>query len=174
MESGDFLIFLQRIPGNPGMITFIGEHTCKVDSKGRIMLPSAFKKQMPAGTEERFVIKPDIYETCLVMYPIQDWERLNRIIRRNTNPFNREHELFNRLFNEGKAELVLDASSRLLIPKRLLEHAQAKKEVLLAGREGKIDVWSPALYRKFKEGKSDLEALTEKILGGEINDLDEE
>jgi MraZ protein len=173
-KVGIFYIFLHHVPGNPGMITFIGEHTCKVDAKGRIMLPSAFKKQMPTGTEERFVIKPDVYENCLIMYPIQEWERLNRIIRRNTNPFNKEHERFLRLFNDGKAELVLDASSRLLVPKRLLDYAQAKKEVLLAGRDGKIDVWSPALYRKFKEGVTELESLTEKILGGDIKDLDEE
>jgi MraZ protein len=156
------------------MITFIGEYTCKVDAKGRILLPSAFKKQMPAGTEDRFVIKPDLYETCLVMYPIREWERLNRIIRANTNPFNKEHERFIRLFNDGKAELVLDANSRLLIPKRLLGHAGAKKEVLLEGREGKIDVWSPERYAKFKEGVSDLETLAEKILGGDIRYLDEE
>ncbi len=156
------------------MITFIGEYTCKVDAKGRIMLPSAFKKQMPAGTEERFVIKPDVYEPCLIMYPIEEWERLNRIIRRNTNPFNKEHERFIRLYNDGKAELVLDASSRLLIPKRLMDHARATKEVLLEGRDGKIDVWAPDLYAKFKEGVSDLESLTEKILGGEIRYLDEE
>ena len=149
------------------MITFIGEHICKVDSKGRIMLPSAFKKQMPAGVEERFVIKPDVYESCLVMYPIEEWERLNKIIRRNTNPFNKEHERFLRLFNDGKAELVLDANSRLLIPKRLLDYAKANEEVLLEGRDGKIDVWSPVLYGKFKEGKSELESLTEKILGFE-------
>jgi MraZ protein len=173
-KVGIFYIFLHHIPGNPGMITFIGEYTCKVDAKGRIMLPSAFKKQLPAGTEERFLIKPDVYETCLVMYPIQEWERLNRIIRRNTNPFNKEHERFLRLYNDGKAELVLDASGRLLIPKRLLDRIQAKKEVLLHGRDGKIDVWAPALYGKFKEGVTELESLTEKILGGDIKDLDEE
>ena len=114
VQSGKISLFLQHVPGNPGMITFIGEYTCKVDPKGRIMLPSAFKKQMPAGTEDRFVIKPDIYETCLVMYPIREWERLNRIIRANTNPFNREHERFIRLFNDGKAELALDANNRQL------------------------------------------------------------
>ena len=156
------------------MITFIGEYTCKVDAKGRIMLPSAFKKQMPAGTEERFVIKPDVYEPCLIMYPMEEWKRMNKIIRRNTNPFNKEHERFIRLYNDGKAELVLDASSRLLIPKRLLDHARARNEVLLEGRDGKIDVWSPGLYAKFREGVSDLEKLTEKILGGEIRYLDEE
>ncbi len=169
-----FYIFLHHVPGNPGMITFIGEYICKVDAKGRIMLPSAFKKQMPAGTEEKFVIKPDVYEACLLMYPIQEWERLNRIIRRNTNPFNREHERFVRLFNDGEAELALDANNRLLIPKRLLDHAKATKEILLKGRDGKIDVWSPENYVKFKEGISELESLTEKILGGDIRYLDEE
>ncbi|MCK4852963.1 MAG: division/cell wall cluster transcriptional repressor MraZ [Bacteroidales bacterium] len=156
------------------MITFIGEYTCKVDVKGRIMLPSAFKKQLPAGSEEKFVIKPDVYESCLVMYPFEEWERLNRIIRRNTNPFNREHARFLRLFHDGKAEVVLDASNRLLIPKRLLEYAKAKKEVLLAGQDGKIEVWSPMLYGKFRENVTELESLAEKILGGTINDLGEE
>ena len=145
-----------------------------MDAKGRVMLPSAFKKQLPAGTDERFVIKPDVYEPCLIMYPMEELERLNRIIRRNTNPFNKEHERFIRLYNDGKAELVLDASSRLLIPKRLLDHAGADHEVLLEGRDGKIDVWSPEGYAKFREGVSDLETLTQKILGGEIRYLDEE
>ena len=53
------------------MITFIGEYTCKVDAKGRIMLPSAFKKQLPAAAQEKFVVKRDVFENCLVMYPIQ-------------------------------------------------------------------------------------------------------
>ena len=68
------------------MITFIGEYTCKVDAKGRIMLPSAFKKQLPATALEKFVAKRDVFEKCLVMYPIEEWERQNRIIRKNTNP----------------------------------------------------------------------------------------
>ena len=76
------------------MITFIGEYTCKVDAKGRIMLPSAFKKQMSGSNQEKFVIKKDIFENCLVLFPIDEWERQNRIIRKKINPYKKEHNLF--------------------------------------------------------------------------------
>jgi MraZ protein len=69
---------------------------------------------------------------------------------------------------------MLDASGRLLIPKRLLDFAGVKDEVLLAGRDGKIDVWSPAQYEKFDELLPDLGSLTKRILGGDIRLLDEE
>ena len=61
MESGNFCAIFTRLPGNAGMITFIGEYTCKVDAKGRIMLPSAFKKQLPATAMEKFVAKRDVF-----------------------------------------------------------------------------------------------------------------
>jgi MraZ protein len=173
-ESGVFLYIFTQCPGNPGMITFIGEYTCKVDAKGRIMLPSAFKKQLPAGSHEKFVVKPDVFEKCLVLYPIQEWERQNRIIRRNTNPYNKEHSRFLRMFYQGTAELVLDASNRILIPKRLMEFSGANNEVLLAGQFGKIEVWSPELYGKVSGDTADFASLAEKILGGAINDLEAE
>ena len=112
------------------MITFIGEYTCKVDTKGRIMFPSAFKKQLPPGSRDKFVVKRDIFETCLVLYPLQEWERQNRIIRSRTNPYNKEHNRFLRLFYHGTAELALDASNRILIPKRLIEFSSIQKEVM--------------------------------------------
>ena len=58
------------------------------------MLPSAFKKQMPATAQDKFVIKKDIYEKCLVLYPIDEWERQNQLIRQNINPYNKEHNRF--------------------------------------------------------------------------------
>ena len=156
------------------MITFIGEYTCKVDAKGRIILPSAFKKQLPPGSEEKFVIKRDIFESCLVMYPIQEWERQNRIIRSRTNPYNKEHSRFLRLFYQGTAEVMLDASNRILLPKRLLEFSSVHREVVLAGQHGKIEIWAGELYDKVSEEAADFASLAEKILGGAINDLEDE
>ena len=156
------------------MITFIGEYTCKVDAKGRIMLPSAFKKQMPATALEKFVAKRDVFEKCLVMYPIEDWERQNRIIRKNTNPYNKEHSQFLRMFYQGTAELILDSNSRFLLPKRLTDFAGIGKEAVLAGQFGKIEIWAEKQYGKVSEGEPDFASLAEKILGGAINDLENE
>ncbi len=156
------------------MITFIGEYNCRVDGKGRIMLPSSFKKQLPAGAQEKFVVKQDVFEKCLVMYPLEEWERQNRIIRKNTNPYNREHSRFLRMFYQGTAELVLDANNRFLVPRRLMDFAGIGKEAVLAGQFGKIEIWAWEQFGKVAEQVPDFASLAEKILGGAINDLENE
>ena len=164
------LYYFYAITQNPGMITFIGEYSCKVDEKGRIMLPAAFKKQLPKEAQERFVVKPDVFEKCLVLYPINEWERLEKIIRGRTNPFNQEHARFLRMFYHGSAEITLDASNRMLIPKRLIEYCNIGKDAILAGQSGKIEIWSSDKYENVSRAPSDFASMAEKILGGTFND----
>jgi MraZ protein len=153
------------------MTVFIGDYTCKIDAKGRVMLPSAFKKQMAAAMQDKFVIKKDIYEKCLVLYPMDEWDRQNEVIRQNINPYNKEHSQFLREFYKDTAEGELDASNRFLIPARLLNMANIDKEMdlVLAGQLGKIEIWSKELYDKTSEEISDFGELANKILGGNIN-----
>lgn len=151
---------------------YIGEYHCKVDSKGRIMLPAAFKKQMTTGSQDHFVVRKDIYESCLVLYPMEEWLRQNKIIRANINPYNKDHNAFVRGFFKGAAEIELDASNRMLIPKRLLDETQIETEVVLAGQDGKIEIWSEKIYDKAISG-DEFAALAEKIMGGKINDINE-
>ena len=98
------------------MTTFIGDYPCKADSKGRIMLPSALKKQMAGAVQDRFVVKKDIFEKCLVLFPFDEWERQIKILRSKINPYNREHNKFLREFYKGTAEITLDGNNRMLIP----------------------------------------------------------
>jgi len=147
------------------MATFIGDYTCRVDEKGRVTLPSAFKKQMESASGDRFVVKKDIFEKCLVLYPFEEWERQNRMIRERINPYNKEHNKFLRNFYRGTAELTLDGNSRLLIPKRLLELVEASKEVIMAGQDGKIEIWASHLYDQMEEAEDDFALLAEKIMG---------
>ncbi|MGM0407995.1 MAG: division/cell wall cluster transcriptional repressor MraZ [Bacteroidota bacterium] len=151
------------------MTTFIGDYNCRVDEKGRVTFPSSLKKQMDSASQNRFVVKKDIFEQCLVLYPIEEWERQNSIIRSKINPYNKEHNKFLRNFYRGSAEIVLDSNNRLLIPKRLLELAEISKEAILAGQYGKIEIWSKELYEAAEEGHDDFAALAEKIMGGNLN-----
>ncbi|MEE4197439.1 MAG: division/cell wall cluster transcriptional repressor MraZ [Bacteroidales bacterium] len=151
------------------MTTFIGDYNCRVDEKGRVTFPSSLKKQMDTASQNRFVVKKDIFEKCLVLYPIEEWERQNAIIRNKVNPYNREHNNFLRNFYRGSAEIVLDSNNRLLIPRRLLELAEISKEAILAGQYGKIEIWSKVLYDAAEESQDDFAALAEKIMGGDIN-----
>jgi MraZ protein len=147
------------------MITFIGDYSCKLDDKGRVLLPAAFIKQMASSKQERFVLKKDLFESCLVLYPMNEWERQNEILRQNTNPYNREHNKFLRGFFKGTAEIVLDASNRLLIPKRLLDEISAGREIVMAGQLGKIEIWPGEAYDRVESGDENFAKLAEKIMG---------
>ncbi|MGA1976865.1 MAG: cell division/cell wall cluster transcriptional repressor MraZ [Bacteroidales bacterium] len=155
------------------MATFIGDFECKVDVKGRIILPMSFKKQIPADARDQFVVRKDIFEKCLVLYSIEDWNRQLDKIRRRINPYNREHNKFLRNFFKGTAELTLDSNNRMLIPKRLLDLIDAQRDVVLAGQDGRIEIWAADIYEKTDMPAGDFADLAEKLMGGTINDSDE-
>ncbi len=151
------------------MITFIGDYDCKVDDKGRITFPSSLKKQMGSPSESRFVVKKDIFEQCLVLFPIEEWERQNALIRSKINPYNKEHNKFLRNLYRGSAEILPDSNNRMLIPKRLLDLVSISKEAILAGQDGKIEIWPKELYESTEEKYDDFANLAEKIMGGNFN-----
>jgi MraZ protein len=152
------------------MATFIGDYPCKVDVKGRIILPMAFKKQMPAAAQDHFVVRKDIFEDCLVLYAIDDWNKQLERIRKRINPYNREHNMFLRNFFKGTAELTLDNSNRLLIPKRLLETIGADRDVVLAGQDGRIEIWPASVYDSIEMPADEFANLAEKLMGGSVNE----
>jgi len=152
------------------MATFIGDYACKVDVKGRIILPAVFKKQMPADARDHFVVRKDIFEKCLVLYSIEDWNIQLEKIRKKMNPYNREHNKFLRNFFKGTAELSLDANNRLLLPKRLLDLIGAGRDVILAGQDGRIEIWPADAYEKLDMTPEDFANLAEKLMGGSVNE----
>lgn len=151
------------------MAPFIGEYSCRPDAKGRMLFPSAFRKQLSVDTGDRFVIRKDVFEHCLVLYPMAEWERQNRLIRERTNSFNKEHRRFLRMYFHGAAELMVDGSGRILIPKRLLEAAGIRKEAVMAGQPGRIEIWDAAQYEKNTGPGDDFAQLAEKILGSSLD-----
>jgi len=150
------------------MASFVGDYTGKVDVKGRFILPSAFKKQLPENQPLTFVVKKDIFEKCLILYTSEEWERQNSIIRAGLNPYNREHARFLREFYRGTAEVNLDSNNRLLIPSRLLDFGQISNSVVLSGQDKKIEIWSKQAYEKIEEDADDFASLAEKIMGGNM------
>ena len=152
------------------MATFIGDYTCKADVKGRIILPSAFIKQMPADAQDRFVVRKDIFENCLVLYSIEDWNDQLARIRKKINPYNREHNMFLRNFFKGTAELSLDNNNRLLIPRRLMEMVGADRDVVMAGQDGRIEIWALEAYNRIDMPAEDFANLAEKLMGGTLTE----
>lgn len=124
------------------MVKFIGEYTAKIDDKGRLIFPAAFKAVMPAG-DLRLVIRKDIYEDCLEMYTYEEWERQSEEVKGRLNFFNRDHARFWREYMRGRSLVEPDAKlGRISIPKRLLESIGAEKEVVFSGNDHKIEIWA--------------------------------
>lgn len=170
-QSGVKWSFFHNLASNfQTMATFIGDYTCKADVKGRIILPAAFKKQMPADAQDRFVVRKDIFENCLVLYSIEDWNARLSGIRKRINPYNREHNMFLRNFFKGTAELSLDNNNRLLLPKRLLEMIGADHDLVLAGQDGRIEIWAADDYGRIEMPAEDFASLAEKLMGGTLSE----
>ena len=125
------------------MNTFIGEYTVKIDDKGRMVFPSAFKSLMSADGDMRFVIKKDIFEDCLEMYTFEEWERQSSDVKSRLNFFNRDHAMFWREYMRDRAIVEPDGKvGRISIPKKLLEAIGVNKEVVFSGNDYKIEIWA--------------------------------
>ena len=133
------------------MNTFIGEYTVKIDDKGRMVFPSAFKSLMPADGDMRFVIKKDIFEDCLEMYTFEEWERQSSEVKSRLNFFNRDHAMFWREYMRDRAIVEPDGKvGRISVPKKLLEAIGVNKEGVFSGNDYKIEIWA---REKFEEAR---------------------
>ena len=129
------------------MVKFIGEYSGKVDDKGRIIFPSAFKSLMQNEGDMRFVIKKDIFEDCLGMYTYSEWERQSEELKAKLNFFNRKHAAFWREYMRDRAIVEPDSKiGRITIPKPLLESIGAGKDVVFSGNDFKIEIWAKEKY----------------------------
>lgn len=146
------------------MVKFIGEYTVKLDDKGRLVLPSAFKSVMPAGEDMKFVLKKDIYENCLEMYTYAEWERQSEEVKSKLNPFNRKHSTFWREYMRNRAVVEPDSKiGRITIPRQLLESIGVRKEVVFAGNDYKIELWAKESYEASSISGEEYAALAEMI-----------
>jgi len=143
---------------------FLGEYECKLDAKGRMVLPAALKRQMPDVEREGLVINRGL-ESHLVIYTRQEWNKIMGELSR-LNQFEKKSREFIRKFMRGASELTLDAAGRVLVPKSLQAYADISAEVVLASQFNKIEVWSKAKYDEQWENEGDdFAILAEEVMG---------
>ncbi|MBT6567534.1 MAG: division/cell wall cluster transcriptional repressor MraZ [Flavobacteriales bacterium] len=151
---------------------FIGTYECKADAKGRIMIPVALKKQLSAVVSKGFVLKRAVFNSCLELYPMQEWEQLMTKVNK-LNRFNKKNIDFIRRFTAGVKIVEVDASGRLLIPKDLLVHASIQKEVVVSSAVNILEIWDKDQYEAAIDAATlDFGALAEEVMGDQDdNDL---
>lgn len=148
-------------------MNLIGTYECKVDSKGRFMLPSSLKKQLNSVINEGFVLKRSVFNNCLELYPMRDWEsmvsqvdKLNRFVKKNND--------FIRSYMSGLKMLEIDSTGRILIPKDLIAFAEITKNLVLASSVNMIEIWDKDKYEQVvKESLKDFGTLAEEVMGNQ-------
>jgi MraZ protein len=152
------------------MISFLGEYEVAFDAKGRFLLPSAIRKQMPEGAGQ-FVVKRD-FETCLTIYPLETWTAISEKINKlnDLKPNVRE---FKRLFLNGATVVELDSADRMLVPKPLQEYAGIKKDSVLAAQGNKLELWDKDTYYNYlREKAANMSRLAEEVANDFGNPFD--
>lgn len=153
------------------MTNLIGTYECKADAKGRVMFSSALKKQLLPVVSEGFVVKRAVFQSCLELYPLKEWNvmmekinKLNRFVKKNND--------FIRRFTAGVKVVELDASGRLLIPKDLCLFAGIEKQVVLSSAVNIIEIWDKERYENaIDDAAIDFAELAEEVMGN--TDVDE-
>ncbi len=156
------------------MINLIGTYECKSDAKGRIMLPSALKKQLAPILQDGFVIKRSVFNSCLELYPMKEWNtmatqvnQLNRFVKKNID--------FIRTFMSGLKVVEADGNGRILVPKNLIVFAGIDKEIVLTASVNVIEIWDKKQYEEvIKASSKNFGELAEQVMGNQTNIKGEE
>lgn len=146
------------------MISFLGEYESTIDTKGRFLLPAAFKKQLPKDDEGQFVINRG-FEKCLTLYPLQAWKPIFANISK-LNDFDPKVRSFRRIFLNGASPVDMDSAGRILLPKNLMEHANLEKDIVLVSALNKIEIWDKKTYDQLFDSVSseDFSKIAEEVM----------
>ena len=147
------------------MTSLIGEYDCKVDAKGRFMFPVDLRKQLQELFDKGFVANRNLHQKCLVLYPIHEWEKLNKKLSR-LNRLIKSNDVLVRKFIGGATTTLADTTGRLLLPKALTDYAGIKSDLKVLASNNVIELWDKNLYEEFLGQEINIEKLAEDVLGG--------
>ncbi len=146
------------------MKLLVGEYVCTLDTKGRFLLPSALRKQLPEGEQKHFVLNKGL-DNCLVLYPQKVWEtELTKI--QTLNMYETKNRTFARVFLSGANEVSVDSSDRILINKDLMGKVSLNKEIVLLAQLDRIEIWDRQTYNTWLDNPEiDMATLAEEVMG---------
>jgi MraZ protein len=129
------------------------------------MLPAALKKQLSSSLQEGFVLKRAVFQPCLELYPMTEWNRLMDKVNK-LNRFKKKNNDFIRLFTAGVKIIEVDNNGRLLIPKDLQGFAGITKEVVMASAVNILEIWDKDRYEEaITSATQDFADLAEEVMG---------
>lgn len=140
---------------------FFGDFPAKTDAKGRVFLPAAYRKVLAANGEEKLVMRRDLHQECLVLYPESLWNQMLDALRAKLNRWNREHQDIIRGFVADSEIVELDGNGRFLINKRKMNEVGINQEVRFLAVDDTIEVWDKDVFEQHLQSQKD--SLGERI-----------
>lgn len=146
---------------------FLGNIEARVDAKGRVFLPATFRKVLQSESEEQLVLRKDVHENCLVLYPESVWLEQMDFMRSKLNRWNREQQNIFRQFVSEVENISLDGNGRILLSKRLMEVAGIDQMVRFIGVGDTIEIWAAGSNSEQFMSPDDFSKALEGLMGDE-------
>lgn len=141
---------------------FVGDYTAKTDAKGRVFLPAIFRRQLDGMDEEALILRKDVFQKCLVLYPMSVWNAYVDDLQSRLSPWDRKDQMMLRQFVADAEQVELDSQGRILLSKHKLQYAGITSEVRFLAVVDRIEIWS----------KDALDALTAEADGNLGDDIE--
>ena len=146
---------------------FLGNIEAKIDAKGRAFLPSVFRKVLQASGEECLVLRRDVFQKCLVLYPESVWNERLDLLKAQLRPWKQTHQQMFRQFVSEAEVVTLDGNGRFLITKRLQKIAAIEQDIQFIGMDNTIEIWSPKNLEQTLKNDEDFGKEFENIMNND-------
>ena len=146
---------------------FLGNIEAKTDAKGRAFLPSVFRKVLQASGEENLVLRRDVFQPCLVLYPESVWNERLDMLKQQLRQWKPVHQQMFRQFVSEAEVVTLDGNGRFLISKRLQRAAGISQDIQFIGMDDTIEIWSPQDLQQTLRSDEEVGKEFEKIMNAE-------
>lgn len=125
---------------------FTGDYACKLDVKGRLVLPAKLKAALPENPSNELYLRKGI-EKCLILRTEQAAKKEYARVMSLDNT-SEEVRNFQRAYFRREVTVEMDSAGRILIPKFLIVHAELNGEAMVSGIGDRIEIWDPSLLQE--------------------------
>ena len=148
------------------MLEFSNQYNATIDDKGRVVLPSAYKRELGESFNWTMIVELDPYEMCLNLYPSSSWDKRMEFIKSRLNPNDpRQSRLLDK-FYQNFVKIAVAENGRINIPNAFFQKKSKIKDVVFTGQGDRIRLWDVGEFQKAMIPDDEFKGLFEEFLGG--------
>ena len=148
------------------MFVFSSKYNATIDDKGRVVLPSSFKKELGEAFDFVLYVEKDPHEKCLNVYPSSSWGEHLEFVRSRLNMNDKMHSKLLDKFYQNFVKVNVAANMRVNLPNAFLEELGMRKEVVFTGQGSRIRLWSADVYEASVISEEEFGDLYQQLMGG--------